>query len=645
MALGFMRRHRRWLYVFLWLVIAAFIILYIPAFQGESAGSPGQTLALVGDEPISVGEFQRTYLRQRQFYERLYQGRRLDAAMLRRLGLEEQVLQGLVEDRLVVLEARRLGLSVPDAAVARMLAISPEFQEDGRFMGGAEIKRRLELQGITVAEFEESLRRRLLREQLEGLVTQEAGVSPAEAEREFRRRNEQIKAEYVLVDASRLKSEARVGNDEIKSRFEAKREAYRLPEKRVASYLFVDAEALRPRVTVTDHDLEAYYQQHREEFKEEEQACASHILVKVRADPKAKEGHDDPDARKIAETLLEQVKAGGDFAALAKKASEDQGSAQSGGDLGCFPRGRMVPQFDQAVFSMEPGKTSDLVKTPFGYHIIRLASRREEQVPTLSMVKERIRPLVTNEKVEALAGQKTEAVAASLAKGRSLEDAAREHGFTVQKSAPIARGEVKEPLASASLVARLFEIKPGAIEKEGFAVSRGAVFVALAEVQPSRLPDQKEVDERVKADLVEEKAFALAAALAQDLRARAEKTDLEKAATALSLVRKESPGLVGRGQPLGDLGSGKVLEDAAFSLPEKTLSEPIRVATGYAVLRVLEKKAFDPEAFARERGALVASLKQQKQGQLFQAYLGQARDRYTIEKKADAFKRVMGQER
>jgi peptidyl-prolyl cis-trans isomerase D len=640
-----MRRHRRWLYVFLWIVIAAFIILYIPAFQGESAGSPGQTLALVGDEPISVGEFQRAYLRQRQFYERLYQGRRLDAAMLRRLGLEEQVLQGLVEERLVALEAKRLGLTVPDAAVAKMLATSPEFQENGRFMGGAEIKRRLELQGVSVPEFEESLRRKMLRDQLEGLVTQEAGISAAEAEHEYRRRNEQVKAEYVLVDAQRFKSEATVSDEETKARFEAKRESYRLPERRIASYLLVDGEALRSRVTVTDRDLEAYYQLHREEFKEEEQACASHILVKVSTDAKAKEGHSEPEAKKLAEGLLEQLKAGADLAALAKKASEDQGSAASGGDLGCFPRGRMVPQFDEAVFALEPGKTSELVKSPFGYHIIHLVSRREEQVPTLSAVKERIRPLVTNEKVEALAGQKTEAIAATLAKGRSLEDAAKEHGFAVQKSAPLARGEVKDPLASPSLVARLFDMKPGAVEKEGFAVARGAAFVGLAEVQPSRLPDLKDVQEKVKTDLVEEKAFAEALARARDLRARAEKADLEKAALALSLVRKESPGLVGRGQPLGDLGTGASLEEVAFSLPEKTLSEPVRVATGYAVLRVLEKKAFDPDAFARERGALVASLKQQKQGQLFQAYLGQARDRYTIERKADAFKRVMGQER
>ena len=150
MALGFMRRHRRWLYVFLWLVIAAFIILYIPAFQGESAGSPAQTLALVGDESISVGEFQRAYLRQRQFYERLYQGRSSTRRCCGASASKSRFSRDWSKSGWCVLEARRLGLSVPDAAVAKMLATSPEFQENGRFMGGAEIKRRLELQGVTV---------------------------------------------------------------------------------------------------------------------------------------------------------------------------------------------------------------------------------------------------------------------------------------------------------------------------------------------------------------------------------------------------------------------------------------------------------------------------------------------------------------
>ena len=211
MALALMRRHRRWLFAFLWVVIAAFIILYLTPFQGTSAGSPGETLASVGGLPISVGEFQKSYLRQRQMYERIYQGR-LDATALKSMGLESQVFEGLVADRLVVLEAKRLGIAVSDEAVAREIATSPQFQQNGRFIGASEIKRRLELGGVSEEEFEEGIRADLLKRRLEGLVSDGVTVTPAEAEQEFRRRTEQIKAEYVLVAVAPFRVKHRDGD-------------------------------------------------------------------------------------------------------------------------------------------------------------------------------------------------------------------------------------------------------------------------------------------------------------------------------------------------------------------------------------------------------------------------------------------------
>jgi hypothetical protein len=133
-----------------------------------------------------------------------------------------------------------------------------------------------------------------------------------------------------------------------------------------------------------------------------------------------------------------------------------------------------------------------------------------------------------------------------------------------------------------------------------------------------------------------------ARARAADLRARAGREGLDKAASALGTVRKETPGLVGRGQPLGDLGASLELEQAAFALPEKALSEPVRTPGGYAVLRVLEKKPFDPAAFEGQKAQLASELKQQKQGQLFRAYLSKARERYSIERRPDALQRVLG---
>ncbi len=642
MALAAMRRHRRWLYGFLWIVILAFVILYVPALTDEQQGTQAETVVNVGGLPISAGEYQRAYSRQRAFYAQMYQGR-LDESMLERLGLDSQVLETLVSERLVELEAKRLGIAVSDEAVARAIASSPEFQDEGKFIGKDEIRRRLELAGLSEAELERSLRQRLERESLEGLIGAGASASDAEVEREFRRQTEQVRLEYVLADAARYRTGVTPSEQEVQARFEAKRDAYKVPEQRVVSYVLLDRAALQPQVAVTDRELELYYQDRREDYRQDEEACASHILVKAKQG-EAAEGHPEDEAQAIAAKLLEQVKAGADFAALAKKASEDTGSAASGGDLGCFGPGRMVPEFDAAVFALEPGATSEVVKTPFGYHVIRLASKREATVQPFGEVKERIRGTVTEKKTRELGEQKAQALAEALAKGGSLDEAAKAQGLPVQKSAAFARGETPPVLQSSSLVARVFQMKPGETEKEGFALPQGAAFVALAEVKPAHAPELKDVAERVREDLVQEAALERARVAAAAVRASAEKLGLEKAAAAQSLVRKETQALTGRGQPLGDLGTGLSLEQAAFSLPEKALSEPVRAPSGWAVLRVLEKKPFDQAELEKQKAQLRSNLRAQRSQELFRAFLIAARDRYPIERNAEAFRRALGQE-
>ncbi len=642
MALGYMRRHKRWLYVFLWLVIAAFIVLYVPALDPTGQGTPTEAVVTVGGEPITVAEFQREYANQMKLYSRLYQGR-LDEAQLRRMGIENQVLQGLVTDRLVDLEAERLGITVSDEAVARAIAASPDYQDDGRFIGTAELRRRLELAGMSEQGFAASHRRQLLRERLQGLVGDGVVVTDAEAEREFRRRTERVQLEYVLVDAGRFRDEVEPTDEEIASRFEADPERYRVPEKRVVSYVLIDGEAIRPLVTVAPRDLGLYYQDHREEFREEEESCARHVLVKV-ATAEGADGHSEEEARRIAETLLERVEAGGDFAAIARASSEDQGSAANGGDLGCFPFGRMVPEFDDALYDLEPGQTSGLVRTSFGYHIIRLESRREERVPPLAEVEDRVRALVTEQKVSELGDEKARALADALADGKTLAEAAEAVGLAQRTSAPFARGETPPELPSPSLVKRVFEMEPGAVEKEGFALPQGAAFVALAEVQPSRLPELAEVRDEVRGEIIEETALEKARTLAAEVKAQAEKVGLERAATAADLVRKETLSPAGPGQPLGDLGTGLAIDQVAFSLPEGEISDPVRAADGWGILRVLERQGFDAEAFAQEKPRVVASLRQQMEGEAFQAYIGAARERYEIRQNPEAYRRALGRE-
>ena len=637
MALGFMRRHRRWLFGFLWLVILAFIILYIPAFERDEDQGLGLTVAQVADRKITLGEYQRSYLRQRQMYQSMYQGRMNDE-MLRRLGVEEQTLQGLVDERILVLEAERLGIRVDDETLKQRVATAPEFQQDGRFLGGGEIKKRLERQGVTVKEFEDSLRNSLLRERLVALVTDSVHVSAAEAEKEFRRRNEQVKAEYAVVAADNAGLTAT--DEEVRARFEASKDAYKLKERRVLSYVMVDAPSLASRVTLTDRDLLAYYEAHGDEFQQAEELCATHVLVKVKAAPDAKDGHSDVEARRIAQSALDEIRLGADFAAVAKRVSEDLGTAAQGGDLGCFPRGRMVAEFDNAAFALGPGEVSDVVKTSFGFHVIKAVSRKDESVPAFTQVKDPIRQRVMAERVQALVQEKADAVAAALRAGRSLQEAAGEQGFTVQKSAPLGRGDVQPPLASPPLLARAFELKKGEASHDALAVANGYAFIAVDDIHPTKMPELKDVQDKVRADAIAEKAFAKARAIAADLRARAERDGLEKAAASLGLVRKQSDALVPRGQPLGDLGGGAAVEMAVYSLPVGGLSEPVRTPAGWAIVRVLEKKDYDLAAFEKEKAALTAGLTEERRGQLFRAYMQEARKRFPVLRRPDALRRV-----
>jgi peptidyl-prolyl cis-trans isomerase D len=633
MALAFMRRHKKWLAVFLWLSIPAlivtFVALYIPTGDASTGGGDG-VIATVGGERITTSEYQRAYRRQRDQLQRMYQGR-LDAAMMEQLGIREQTLQGLVEQKLVALEAARLGLSVDDETLARELRTSPGLQENGVFIGAAEIRKRLDQAGISEEEFQESMRAELIAQRLQSVVTDGVAVSPGEVEREYRRRNEQAKVEYVKVEA--LAVPTLPTDAEAAARYQAKPDAYRFPERRVVSYVLVAGEALRSRVTVTEAELDTYWRDHKDEFRTPAETCASHILVKVKTSPEATEGHTDADAKKLAQAAADQVKAGADFAAVAQKVSEDEGSAAKGGDLGCFARENMVQEFSNAAFSQAIGQVSDPVKTDFGYHVIRVASRREEHERPLSEVKEGIRARLSSERTQALVQSQVQSLSAALARGRSLEIAAKELGLTVQKSAPLARGAAEPPLASPQLSARAFELKVGETAQEPFRVGLGdQAFIALAEVQAPRVPALSEVTAQVKADIARERAAEAARVRATELRALAVKDGLEKAAVARGLVRKETPQLVGRGDALGELGSTLALEQAVYDAPAGTLSEPLAIEGGYALVRVIERKAFDAAAFAKEKDTVSGTLREARKQQLFRSYMTQARQRFPVER-------------
>lgn len=632
MALAFLRRHRRWFFVFLWVVILAFVILYIPNLD-PATRLADSTVATVGGRPIPASEFQKEYLKRRRQFLNMNQG--VDESMLERMGLREQVLSTMVREKLEALEADRLGFQVDDQAVIKAITEDPQLQTNGQFVGSATLTRLLQAQGMTVVDFENEVRKQLKAQRLREAVTDGVTITDAEVTAEFRRRSELVHAEYVHIPLAQFEAAIQPTEDEVKARFESNKDRYRLPERRVLSYLLVDPIELRTKVLPTGAEVENYYRANPAEFTTPPQVCGRHILVKLKQSAEAKEGHDDASAKALAEAALARLKKGEPFEKVAKEASEDT-SAANGGSLGCFGREQMVPEFSSAAFSLAPGAMSDLVKSSFGYHIIKVDTTLPGSTQPLDQARKRIETQLQDSKSRELASQKAEAIAAALKAGQTLEQIGTAQGLPVKKSEPLQLGKGAGVLTSPVLLSQAFELKAKETSKDGFPAGAGAAFIRLEEILPVKTPELAEVKEEVRKDLVRVLAREKAREAARALAADAERTDLTRAAARAKLTRVETKGLVSRGQAFTEIPQSSVLEDQVFDLPEKKIAPALDTPSGVAVARLLEKKSSDEAALATQRDSIRDGLVAAKKDRLFSSYLQTLTDRYPISQNAEA---------
>src|SRR5262245_1499953 len=347
-----MRRHKNWLKWSLGLVCLAFIIFYIPDFLSTSAtGSApglGETIAKVQGQNITVGEYRRTYDAQLQAYRNAY-GANMSEQLLKQLGIDQQILQTMVDERAALAEADRLGITANNEEVRQRIMSFPAFQENGAFIGDVRYQQLLRMQRppMTAAEFESNVRRQLVLEKLRASITDWLSVPDKELEQEYRRRNNKVKLAVVSFTADTFRPQVSASDAEIAAHFAAHSEDFKIPEKRKVRYLLIDIDAIRSKIVVPSADIERAYNNNIEQYSTPEQVRASHILLKT-------EGKDEAAVKATAEDVLKQAKSGADFAALAKKYSQDESNAKNGGDLDYFGKGKMVHEFDKVVFMMEP---------------------------------------------------------------------------------------------------------------------------------------------------------------------------------------------------------------------------------------------------------------------------------------------------
>ncbi|MDH4065323.1 MAG: peptidylprolyl isomerase, partial [Acidobacteriota bacterium] len=599
--------------------------------------APGQILAEVEGSPITVGAFTRRYTAQMNAYRQSYGGQ-MNEQLLRQLGIDRQILQQLVDEEAMVAEARRQGIMVSDVEVRERILSMPAFQEGGRFIGEQRYRQVLQFNNppFTTTEFEDNIRRALMIDKLRGAIAGWVFVNDNEVADEYRRRNEKVKLDVVPVTADAFRSQVSVTDADLTAHFDQNKETYRVGEKRRIKYALVDADQVRANVTIPDADVEAFYQQNLTQYTSQAQARASHILFKT-------EGKDETAVRTLAEEVLAKAKApGADFAALARQYSEDDSNKAQGGDLDYFGRGRMVPEFEGAAFNLKNGEISDLVRTSFGFHIIKMVDNQPEAVRPLQAVREEIVDQLRWQKAQQEAETIAKAVAASAKTVVDLERVAKERALEFRESGLFGRDEPIDGLGSQpELTSAVFAMAEGEVSAPQ-RVASGWVVASVSGKQDAYLPTLDEAKERVRQDVIGKKAGELAtqraASIATELR-----TAKDFAASAKKFgLEVKSTELIARGSPVPDLGVSEEIDAAAFALPVGGVSDAISTATGTAIVRVTERQDVTPEEIAVTRDQLREELAAQRQDRFFSAYMQKAKTGLTINIKQDVLSQVVG---
>jgi peptidyl-prolyl cis-trans isomerase D len=598
--LDIMRRKKRLKFI-LWLVIISLglgmVLFFVPGGNIGDAGIDSSAATVDGD-PVPFQDLVQTYRRTVQSFTADGQNR-IDPEILKSLGIGQRVLDGLISQRVMRIAAKRMGIEVSPEELSAAIETHPNLQYQGKFIGLEQYKALLASNSITLSEFEESLRDSLLSKKLRSVLTDSMDVATADLREEFVRSNQEAQVRYVLFKSSDFAKQVKSTEADLRAYFDAHKTDYQEPERRRAQLLLLPLAAVMATVTVSDEEI----RQEWDKTPHEDMVEASHILFSV-SDPSK-----EAEVKAKAEAILKRAKAGEDFGELARKYSEDTGSATQGGNLGAFPKGRMVPEFEQVAFSMKPGEISDLVRSQFGFHIIKVL---RHETPSLDLQRGEIsQTLLRRKAVEILKQKSAEAEKlaekqkdlAAIGKALGVPTEINETGLLVKNNNSLGQGLLSEQLDGIFQLKEIGAIGKAAEHPLGYAIPK------LLEVNLPKPPDFALSRNSVESDFIDSKADELMLAEAKRISAEAKQlSDLEKAAkqNRLSVVVSQSFKL--DGVPNLDLGSAASFNSVAFKLAVGAVSEPIPMGKQAAVLQVISRTPFDEAAFEKQKEEIRAQL-------------------------------------
>ncbi len=609
-------------------ICGAMVITFIPGgLTSELTGTPGKdVVAKVDGQDIRTEEVRQT---ARQMAQQDAQRYGEMASKIMPFLLQQETMRAvdqMINRQALLSEAGRMGLRVTPEEVKDELQhgrYAATFFPGGNFIGQAEYEDMLQRANLTPTKFEQAVGDDILLTKLQALISGSASVSEAELHQQFIKQNSKVKFDYAVLKQDDLRKGLHPTDEELKAFYESHKASYAnsVPEKRKVKYAIIETGKAAADVEVTPADLHAYYDQHREQYRTPEQVKVSHILIKTPLpgpDGKVDE-KGVAEAQRRAEDLLKQLKSGAKLEDLAKKYSEDPGSAKQGGSLGWIGKGQTVPEFEKTAFSLPKGQISDLVKSSYGFHIIRVDDKQEAHLKTLDEVKAEIEPVIKHQKGQQIAQQKADALLKQ-ARAQGLDAAAASQGVSVITSDFFARKDMLPGLGPAP---QFMDAVFTATEKSPPDVapaSQGIVVFQLLGVKPASTPTFEEIRSRVEDEFKNERSATLLAQKVQELsdRAKAEH-DLKRAAKELGATVKTSDFVAPDGQ-VPDVGSMSGQAAVAFNMKPGEISGPLNNGATGVVLSLLENKQPTEAEYAAKRDQIrdqVLLTKQQERFGIF----------------------------
>ena len=592
-------------------MLALSMLLYLVPQGPSSAETSTDVVARVGDQNVTLSD---VHDKLNEIRKSNNIPKQLEALYAR------QILNQLVLQKEVEYEAKRLGITVSEKERAdRIRMYVPGAFNGDTFVGmdayANEVRQRFQL---TVPVFEELVRSGLVEEKFRKLITDGISVGQAEIQDEFRFQNDKVKLDYVSIKPDDLLPKVSVDDAEIQAYYAKNKATFQIPEKRSARYALVDLAQLRQTTTVSDSDLKKIYDENIQQYQVPNRVHTEHILFLTTGKTDAEV---EEIKKKAADVLAQAKKKGANFEELAKKYSEDPGSKAKGGDLGWLLQGQTVPEFEKAAFSLNKGEISDLIRTQYGFHIIKVLDKETAHTQPFDEVKDSIRAPLLLQKVDADAGNIADKMSAEIRQSNkaTLDGLAQEYHLTAAVTRPVAANEPLLELGNSQEVKdELFRLRQGDLSLP-IRTDRGYVVIALQQILPTHQGSLDEVREKVVSDLKEQKAVQLAQSKATELARRVKGGEkFDPAAKALGLDPKTSEPFSQSGSVTG-LGSGKQLA-AAFSLKTGDVGSPLTLGSNWVVYQVVEKDEANPADLEKQKKTITDNLLQSKRSLAFEAF-------------------------